>query len=412
MGSKSTNYWRVRIFIITWGAYAFYYFGRKNFSVLMPSLSGDLGYSKDSLAALITTYSLLYMIGQFLSGYNSDKLGPRKIVTLGLFISAVANFFMGFAGSIGVLFVLMGFNGLGQSTGWSGLVKNMTPWFRATERGVIMSWWTTCYVVGGFAATLFATYWATNGDILPAWGWQRGFWMPSLVMLAYSILYYFITRNRPVEVGLPPIVEETTTSKFDWAKVKGLLSQSTLWIAGVIYFILKLTRYAFLFWLPLYMTEALQYSQQKAGYTSSSYELAGFIGVLVAGYVSDKLYASRRFPITVIMLFALALVCLAQPLLSPLGLWANILGIGLIGLATYGPDSILSGAVAMDIGGKEGAATAAGFINGVGSMGQLLSPIVVAFVTDKYGWDSLFYLFVILALLAALLAMFRWNYRG
>ena len=246
MGSKSTNYWRARIFIITWGAYAFYYFGRKNFSVLMPSLSGDLGYSKDSLAALITTYSLLYMIGQFLSGYNSDKLGPRKIVTLGLFISAVANFFMGFAGSIGVLFVLMGFNGLGQSTGWSGLVKNMTPWFRATERGVIMSWWTTCYVVGGFAATLFATYWATNGDILPAWGWQRGFWMPSLVMLAYSILYYFITRNRPVEVGLPPIVEETTTSKFDWAKVKGLLSQSTLWIAGVIYFILKLTRYAFL----------------------------------------------------------------------------------------------------------------------------------------------------------------------
>jgi len=53
---------------------------------------------------------------------------------------------------------------------------------------------------------------------------------------------------------------------------------------------------------------------------------------------------------------------------------------------------------------------AAGIINGVGSAGQLLSPLAVAFVSQKYGWNALFQLFVIFALIAALLLIVKWNY--
>jgi sugar phosphate permease len=141
-----------------------------------------------------------------------------------------------------------------------------------------------------------------------------------------------------------------------------------------------------------------------------AYEAFGFLGVLAAGFASDYLFKARRFPISSIMLFGLAIVLFLQPYISPLGIVPTILSIGLIGFFTYGPDSLMSGAAAMDMGKNQGAALSAGLINGIGSLGQLLSPFAVAYVSQKYGWNSLFQLFVFVSLIAAFLLIFKWNY--
>ncbi|MFZ6013737.1 MAG: MFS transporter, partial [Bacteroidota bacterium] len=150
--------WRYRIFAITWFAYAGFYFGRKNFSVAMPSMANELGYSHQDLAMVISAFSFTYMAGQFLNGFLADRFSPRVIVGIGLIMAAIANFFMGWTGTLSVFIFLMGVNGLAQSTGWPGLLKNMSAWFGQKERGVVLSWWSTCYVVGAFGATIFATY--------------------------------------------------------------------------------------------------------------------------------------------------------------------------------------------------------------------------------------------------------------
>ena len=204
--------------------------------------------------------------------------------------------------------------------------------------------------------------------------------------------------------------KDSITTKFE--VLRNLIKNPTIWIAATIYFLLKLTRYAFLFWLPMYMIQALHYADSDAGYVSSVFELAGFLGVIIAGYASDKLFHSKRFPISGIMLFGLAIICFLQPIISTWGMFANSVSIGIIGIMTFGPDSILSGATAMDIGGKKGSATAAGFINGFGSCGQLISPFIVAYFSSHYGWNSLFYLFVVFALISGTLTLFKWNYQS
>jgi len=381
-------------------------------------LIDELGYTKNDMAIVLTVYSFAYMLGQFINGYLSDRFGPRLIVSTGLVIAVVANFTMGLMGSLAAFVFLMGVNGLGQSTGWSGLVKNMTPWFKPTERGVVMSWWSTCYVVGAFLATIFATYWATNESILVEWGWKRAFIIPAGLVAVITLFYATFTRNRPPDIGLPVLVKEeeevdsTRTKSERNHIIKTLVSKSELWVAAFIYFTLKLTRYVFLFWLPLYMVEALNYSSQTSGYLSSVYELVGFFGVIAAGYISDYLLRSKRFPVVAVMLFIMAILCFIQPLIADLGMVAIGINIGLIGIMTYGPDSLISGATAMDIGGKRGAAMAAGIINGVGSAGQLISPIVAAYFSELLGWNALFYGFVILSLLGGSLAVRKWNFGG
>jgi len=384
----------------------------------MPIIKDELGYTKNDLAIVLTVYSLTYMLGQFLSGYLSDRWGPRLIVSIGLLVAVVANLTMGMTGSLLAFVFLMGTNGLGQSTGWPGLIKNMTPWFRPDERGVTMSWWSTCYVIGGFLATIFATYWATNETFLTELGWRRAFIMPALILAIITILYAVFVRNRPTDVGLPILVQEEEVQISNKSKgeqfhiIKRLLSKRELWIASFIYFVLKLTRYVFLFWLPLYMVEALNYSNQDSGYLSSVYELTGFFGVIAAGYISDHYMSSKRFPVVAVMLFMMAIFCLIQPFLANFGMVAIGINIGLIGVMTYGPDSLLCGATAMDIGGKKGAAMAAGIINGVGSAGQLFSPFLAAYISEEFGWNALFYGFVAMGLVGSALAVTKWSFKG
>ena len=421
-GSFAPARWRYRIFGVTWLAYAGFYLVRKNFSVVMPMLTEDLGFTKTDLAWVLTGYSLIYMLGQFANGLLSDRFGPRLIVGAGLVIAVVSNVFMAFGSSLLIFVMLMWMNGYGQSTGWSGLVKNMSSWFRHDERGVVMGWWCTCYVVGGFAATVLATFWSTNDLFLVDLGWRRGFFMPALMLLLIAGAYIFFTRNKPSDAGfeeLPDDFEAPETP--DAAKrpdadkhevLRAVLSSPAVWITGAMYFFVKMTRYAFLFWLPLYMTEALMYSNEEAGYTSSVYELVGFLGVLIAGYASDKLFQARRFPVGAIMLYGLAIVLFIHPSISGLGLVVNAISIGIIGIMTYGPDALMSGAGAMDLGSRRGAATAAGVINGMGSCGQLLSPLLVAYVSAAFGWNSLFYIFVIFALISGTLLATKWNYGG
>jgi sugar phosphate permease len=160
--SRKYRFWRYRIFAMSWLAYGGFYLCRKNFSIAMPLLDQDLGFTKDHFAILLFFYSLFYALGQFYNGFLSDKFGPRLIVGIGLFLSVLANIFLGFGSALLVFGLLLCINGTGQSTGWSGTVKNMAPWFRRKERGVVMSWWSTCYVVGAIAATSLATFVVTR----------------------------------------------------------------------------------------------------------------------------------------------------------------------------------------------------------------------------------------------------------
>jgi len=419
--SQEQRWWRYRIFLLTWLVYAGFYLCRKNLSVVMPLLMDDLGYTKPELAWMITGYSAIYMIGQFANGLLSDRFGPRLILGIGLLVSVTTNVAMGVGASSLIFFGLLHVaNGYGQSTGWSGTVKNMSAWFQRKERGVVMAWWATCYSVGGVIATAFATYVSTHETFLPELAWRRGFFAPAALLLVIALAYIVFTRNRPSDAGFEDFADEApvTTDMGETARTedtvavwKAVLSSAPLWITGAMYFFLKLTRYAFLYWLPTYLVEGLAYQVRDAGYTSTAYEIAGFCGVVTACYVSDKLMRSRRFPVACVMLALLAVSFLLYPLMGKTRLVVNITGISLIGFMTYGPDALMTGAGAMDIGSEKAAGMASGFINGMGSAGQVLSPLIVAYTANSsFGWNGLFLLFAGASVIGAALMAVMWNH--
>jgi sugar phosphate permease len=60
---------------------------------------------------------------------------------------------------------------------------------------------------------------------------------------------------------------------------------------------------------------------------------------------------------------------------SDIRVFAVILGV--IGFSLYGPDALMAGAGAIDVGSPKRAVAAAGIINGMGSVGSVLQEVVV-----------------------------------
>jgi sugar phosphate permease len=289
---------------------------------------------------------------------------------------------------------------LAQSTGWPGLTKTMASWFRPEERGVVMGWWTTCYVFGGLAATIFAA-WCIGGR-----PWRSGFVLPAILLLAVAAVFMALVRDRPAAA------DADAPKRSPLADYREVMAQPVAWATAVAGFLLKVMRYSFLFWLPLYLTERLAYKPAQAGYLASVFEFAGIVGALAAGYASDKLLGARRYPVACLMLTALAAACLIQPRLAALGWVGALAGIALIGVMTFGPDTIVQGAACQDVGGIRCAASAAGLVNGVASLGQLASPYLVALVAERWGWDTVFKVFVAIALAGSAVTAPFWNYRS
>lgn len=359
-------------------AYCGYYLCRKNFSVLMPFLKAEAGYSSEALANVLFVYSLAYAVGQWTMGVLADRVGARWTVAGGAMVSAFSSASIAWGWP---LLPMQGLNGMMQAAGWPGVLKLTRDWFPLANRGVVMAWWGTHLVVGGFVATNVAS--AVVGG-----GWRRGAWVPAVLLSLVGIVFWLFARD-----GHADSTAVTERGVFR-------LSHRLMAIAAM-YFFVKMTRYAFLFWLPLFMVERLRYAPQQAGYASSIFEVFGFLGALGAGYVSEKLAGGRRMEVGTFAMLGLAVCCASYPALSSLGGAWNLLATALVGAFTFGPDTLMAGPATQEAAPPGATARAGGFVNGVGSVGQILSPLLVGYVGKWLGWDAVFYVLAMAALTGA-----------
>jgi len=379
----------IAAFVITWLAYATYYLGRKGFSVGKARIAADLGLSKGTMATIDTGYLAAYAAGQFLNGALGDRIGARRLVAFGMWGSAIACALFASSPVVAIMVVAFALNGYFQSTGWSGTTKAMAEWTEPRSRGLVMGLWCTCYQLGGVLSIVACTW------LLGHYGWRSAFRVPAVAIAAVGVLVFVALRPGPHRSTGP-------TRRPSHEAQRELLRNPVLWSYGVSYFFIKLIRYCFLFWLPYYLHTAVGFDVLTAGYLSISFEVGGTLGAIAIGLVSDRLPHWSRAGVALVSLVGLAGALLAYAWLAPRGALAQFALVALIGWLLVGPDSLLSGAAVQEAGGPEAAALAAGFVNGVGSVGALLQGWVTVGVQSAWGWSGLFYLFVGLALLSAI----------
>jgi len=423
--TKNPKYerWRWTIFGITWLAYAGFYLTRKAFSVAKNELKKPevLGLTKAQMSEMDGVYSALYALGQFFWGTLGDRYGTRRVVLFGMMASIVTAAAMGMLNTAFWMGVTFALQGMWQASGWAPLGKNMGEFFSHRERGSIMGFWCTSYALGGFIASAIAGYAAK------VHGWRYAFFVPAGLLAVIWILFLLFQRNRPEDVGLPPIekyhgesetvidVKEKPNEEKEgtWQVVSAVLQNRMVWFLGAVYFLIKPTRYLLLFWSPVYIAERLGTDTLQSGWLSGMFDLAGPIGTLVGGVMSDKLFQSKRMPVSVLALFCLSVLMVVFPFihLSRAGMGAGMFAMGFL---VFIPDSLISGTAAIDFGTKKGASTANGLINGMGSVGQMLGVLLPGWVESLLGkgqnvWTAIFVGLGISLAVAGLMLAPLWN---
>ncbi len=404
--AASYRKWQIKIFSATWLAYVGYYFCRKAFYVVKIDLSVAMDLTAIDLANLGTAYLISYMVGQFSSAYFGKRLGPKLLLLTGMGLSIICNFVFGFSNSFWTLMLFLSINGLAQGTGWPGCIGSLAFWFKRKQRGSILGVWSTCYQIGSVMATSFAAF------LLGHYGWHWSFFGASTVMLLIWFVVFFVHPNKPLDVGLEPIqdeddiIEDDSDEGYGWDRNVIV----TILMMGMIYFCIKFLRYALWSWTPAFLRLNFGLTGENSGYLSTVFDLCGFAGVLFSGFLSDRLFKGRRSLLSLIMLALMALSFILMYKLGSANLFYFTVSLGLAGFMLYGPDSLLSGVGAIDVGSQKGALAAAGIINGIGSIGPLFQEQIIGWMYEKLDRDlvPILVMLVIIALTGTILTFILW----
>jgi OPA family sugar phosphate sensor protein UhpC-like MFS transporter len=387
--------WRTKVFVATWLSYVGFYFCRTPFSAAKAEIGKEAGFSATTLGDIGAVYLIAYAVGQFLASWMGTKLGPRKNVLIGMAVSIAASLLMGISLDVPFLMSLVAVNGLAQATGWSGNVGTMAAWFHKHERGRVMGLWSTNFSVGSLAsqytmAGVLAVTASYGGD------WRSCFYAGATVLAIIWVVFYLFQRNKPEDVGLAPIddpvtpVDESKTP--DPPPADGFLGlPRDAWInillVGGFYFFIKLVRYAVWGWAPYFLVKNYGVSSSESNVYATAFTLIGIPGVYFTGYLSDKYFSARRAGVSTLMLLGLVASTALMIVFYDSGVAVFTLLLAAIGFTLFGPDALLTGAGAIDIGGRRGATFATGIISGFGALGPIVQELVIGRLYDAKGGD-------------------------
>jgi sugar phosphate permease len=384
-------------------AYGSFYLCRSNVDAANPLLIRE-GFSKTSLGQLSSIAVLTYAVGKVITGVVGDALGGRRILAVAVAGSVVFSLAFGASHTFLAMVVFAAANRFFQSGGWSGVVHVVSRWFEPRVHGRVMGFLSTSFELGNVASL-------TLCSVVARWGWRALFVVnPLLFALISGTLVALLPRAPPEERHAAPSIEGAAPD--DSAPLgtvlRELLSSSAMWTALALSALLTFIRIGFLTWTPTFlyeMSRALGHEEIRGSiFKSAVFPAAGVVSALVVGLVSDRLGPGRRAPIMAAMLTVVVGLLLALghgSVRDPVTAAGLIAGVGLFLL---GPYSLMAGAIALDVAGKRGTATATGMIDGAGYLGASAAPLVLGRIADRAGWSAVFDVFAVVALIAVVVS--------
>jgi sugar phosphate permease len=402
--------WQNKILLTSWITYASYYLIRVNLPVAIPGIIKEFHFSKTEIGAVLSALFFAYAFGQFVNGQLADRFGAKKIVFVGLVASAIINLFFGFTGAILTgMILLWGLNGFFQSMGWSPIVKTVASWFPRENRGRAAGILATAYIAGS------ALSWLLAGYILKSFDWRWVFIAPAFITIAVAFYWHTKIKNTCEEAGFPPVEicedDAPNEPKKLRANIKFILRSKQIWLAAFSLFGLNIVRYGFLDWAPTFFFEVHKAPISTAVFKALIFPAAGILGALFTGWASDKLVKGRQELLAAGMLILLAVSALLFRFIPKEDWLFSLITLGVIGFLTFGPHMLIVTALPMDLGTKERAASATGFIDGWGYIGASITGLGTGLLLDYFSWDAAFYFWISGAVIAAIFMMILWNSR-
>lgn len=440
--NKKYGYWHWRTLIVLMIGYALFYFVRKNFSIAMPALESELGFSKTQLGIFLTLNGVIYGVSRLVNGFLSDKIRNKKgLMALGLLLSAGVNIAIGFIPSVNSFFTVldaegkatMGFiyimgslwliNGWLQGMGYPPCSSLMAHWIKPSELATKQSIWNASHSLGAGALGFLIAF--ILGHFTNA-AWQWCFWVPAILAVMGSAMIFFGIKNTPQEVGLPSVHELDKQNVQDNSKTKicmsaeaeelvskrclkeMVLANPIIWLISIADFFVYIIRFTILDWGSTILVQFKGMDTARAASTIGAMEIVGgILGCIAAGWITDHFFKGRAQRTSAVFTL-LATVSLALFWVAPRN---DVFSIALIVLSAffiYGPQALL-GIACSNQATKYGAASANGICGVFAYLAPIVSGVVFGAITQSTGdWNMVFLLSIAMGVVGTVVLGLLW----
>jgi len=287
---------------------------RSNISITAPAMRTELGIDTVHMGWILSAFGWTYAFCQIPGGWLVDRVGPRFFYPILLILWSMATALLGVVGSVVSLIFIRLLIGALEAPSYS--INNMvvSSWFPDRERAGAIGFYTSGQFVGlAFLTPLLLMLQSEHG-------WRAGFFTTGVGGLVWGLIWLVAYRT-PREsranaaeiayleqggalIDLGSAESRKEKRKLSWADVATVFKYRKLWGVYLGQFAVTSCQWFFLTWFPTYLIEFRHLSFVKSGLYASIPFLAAFLGVLVSGFVSDRILrsgyslgAARKLPI-------------------------------------------------------------------------------------------------------------------
>jgi ACS family glucarate transporter-like MFS transporter len=388
------------LFIVTTINYA----DRASISIAGPEIRKALGLSPVEMGFVFSAFAWSYVAAQLPGGWLLDRFGSKITYFFSIFLWSLFTMLTGGVGflaggaAVATLFALRFAVGAAEAPSFPGNSRITSAWFPTHERGLASALFNSAQY---FATVLFAPI---MGWLVHSFGWQSVFVVMGGLGIAMAFVWLKVIhgpKDHPsVSAGELKYIEEggalvdldgaqrsTQPPAVDTlACVKELLGNRMLLGVYIGQYCINTLTYFFLTWFPVYLVQERHMTILKAGFVASLPAIAGFLGGVVGGTISDRLAKagfslsmSRKVPIVAGMLLSMSMIACNY-------IEGDMFVVAVMALAFFGKGvGALGWAVVADTSPKEAGGLSGALFNTFGNIAGITTPIVIGYIVQGTG---------------------------
>ena len=342
----------------------------------------DLQASGALLGLLSSAYFYPYALMQLPAGLLSDSWGPRRSISLFFIIAFIGSVMLGMARSVPLALVGRTLVGLGVAMLFVPTMKILAEWFRVKEFATMTA---ILMVMGGLGSLTAASPLAILSNRI---GWRLSFVAVGFFTLLMAILVWLFVRDRPSDLGWPPLAEHTGAGSSAIGLLEGMkrvLSYPRFWPIAIWFFFDCAIFFSFGgLWGGPYLMQIHGLSKAKAGQILSMLAFGMIVGSPFLSFLSDRIFRGRK---PVLLLSSFIVLCLTALLafytdkLSITALYSICLGLGVFSSAIV----VIGFTTAKELFPVQIAGTSTGLVNLFPFAGGALFQPLLGYLLERPG---------------------------
>jgi ACS family D-galactonate transporter-like MFS transporter len=412
---KPTNV-RWWVFVVLLIVITINYVDRAVLSVCMPDIQKEFGFDAAMVGVILSAFFWSYALMQFPVGWISDKFGPGRAIFFSGILWGIVQMITGVLSSAFGFIVARVALGVVESPVYVGSAKLQSVWLTAAERGK-----GSAFMDAGGAVGV-----ALGGPIVfafAAWfgGWRGaliGAGVVTLVIVLLSAKFILKTPDTHnwVNEAERDYLKKALAAEYETAKQQagggvGLntyLTSMSFWGMVIAYTGYDAFWYGLMTWSPMYLSMTQHLNIMAIGGAVFLIFGVGVIGDFVSGSLADYLRQRGMRANTAIrgILFVTGIMAALSMYLLTLAtsVTAALTLLTVAMFFTKGASALLW-ALPATIAQRDDVGKAAGFMNFVGNMGGVATPIIVGVVVQATG-GSFFWALMLFLVYALCFAFF------